>query len=251
MPINTGEALGMQPKSKLNCQPRTALASSRSGESRQVKIDSFPPPPVMPDAWHRLRLLLSSQVADLAAIADVMRNDMGLMIELLRFPTMRETSQGADELLDIENLVVLGGIDQLQALAASTAVLPREFKNDARFRSFEHFSLLAQRAAGIAEQLAVDQGIARPEDAYAAALVRNLGALPSILGWPVSKLHPANHNDLGPAVAKFWGLPNVLIEVIRGDREACRASSRVLIDLANTAHAHALAIEARSKPAQP
>lgn len=237
----------MERRSKLSGGRQNAIAGSRTREPQQVKTYSFPPPPVMPDAWQSLQLLLSTQVADLRAIADVIRSDVGLMIELLRLPSIMESPQRAGELLDIENLVVLAGIDQLRALAATTCVLPRELDTDVRLRSFEHYSLLAQRAAAIAEQLALNQGGARPEDAHAAALVRHLGALPSILGWDLAEFQQANYGEIGHAVAVLWGLPNSLIDVVRGDREACTAYSRALLDLANTAHAHALAREAASE----
>lgn len=177
---------------------------------------------------------------------------MGLMLELLGLPSRLESPQGPGEyLLDIEKLVVLAGIDQLRGLASKAAVFPADLQDDARMRSFEHYSALAQRAAGIAERLAINDGSAPPEDAYAAGLVRNLGALPNILAWHVPELHRVDRSKIGAAIAKSWGLPQVLIDVVRGDLEACPASSRVLLHLANMANAHALALEAELSVSRP
>ena len=73
--------------------------------------------PAHAEAAAQLQLLASSHVVDLTAISDVIRNDAGLMVQVLQF-SARKFGKGAGSAASLEELVVQLGLEQLQALAA-------------------------------------------------------------------------------------------------------------------------------------
>src|ERR1700689_5354026 len=85
--------------------------------------NEFPLPPAMPDAVLLLRLLLSSHIADLHAITDVIRNDVGLTAQLFRLAAI-ERSGRPSSTLNVGDLVVQIGLDKLKIMAAETRPNP-------------------------------------------------------------------------------------------------------------------------------
>jgi len=77
--------------------------------------------PANPQAAAQLQLLASSHVADLTAITGVIRNDAGLMLQLLQV-TARKLGKNAGSATSLEELVVQLGLEQLHALAAQVTV---------------------------------------------------------------------------------------------------------------------------------
>lgn len=79
--------------------------------------------PANAEAVAQLQLLASSHVADLNALTGVIRNDAGLMLQLLQF-SARKLGKNAGSATSIEELVVQLGLEQLQAMAAQVTVTP-------------------------------------------------------------------------------------------------------------------------------
>ena len=226
-----------------------AVTCARVPEARPIASTQFPPPPVTPGALISLELLLSNPVVDLAAIAQVIRDDIGLTLEVFRLSTAVGARPACEaSLLDVKTLVLLTGIDGLKALTQNASLFPGEHPSDFQVRSFRGYSTLARRTAMIAERLARRDWSTPSEDAYAAGLVWTLGTLPSILGWNIPELSRLNHHKIGELIAKSWGLPPVLVDVVRGDRRVCPGFSRILLDLASRAHVYALAADTEFKP---
>jgi len=78
--------------------------------------------PANAEAVAQLQLLASSHVADLTAIANVIRHDPGLIIQLLQLSARRFGKSAGSAA--IEELVVELGLEQLQALAAEVTLTP-------------------------------------------------------------------------------------------------------------------------------
>jgi len=198
----------------------------------------FPIAPVMPGALLLFRMLVSNQIADLAAIADAIRSDLGLTVHVLRLAA--EEGFGQDSgLIDLDEIVVLLGLDKLRALSEDASVLSIHPKGNAGLQTCERFSMHARLTALIAEELAGETARVRQEDAYVAGLLRHIGALPFVLGWSLPELENADTGEIGYYIAKSWHLPEALLDVIRGNREACAESSLALFDLVSTADKHA------------
>src|SRR5215813_12486337 len=77
----------------------------------------FPLPPAMPEAVLLLRLLVSGGCADLHAITEVIRNDVGLAVQLLHMAA-RECVPRVANTLSIGETVVQVGLPNLRSLAA-------------------------------------------------------------------------------------------------------------------------------------
>jgi HD-like signal output (HDOD) protein len=80
------------------------------------------PVPARPEAVAQLQLLASSHVADLDAITDVIRNDIGLTIQLLQFGA-RNLGTRAGSISSLDELVVQLGLEQLRTMAAETVLM--------------------------------------------------------------------------------------------------------------------------------
>jgi HD-like signal output (HDOD) protein len=194
---------------------------------------SFPGLPAMPDAILLLRLLLYANVADLYAITDVIRNDVGLTAQLLRLAAHEYGKHPFS--LNITDIVIDLGIDKLKKLATEIKLNPAPVKNSppqAREKFWSHARLTARIAEGIADESAP----ANRDAAYVAGLLRHIGSLPSLLGWDISLWMPCSVGELGYHMAKSWQLPSVLADVIRGDDRACTSHKAYsLLRLVNTA----------------
>ena len=212
-----------------------------------LQVAEFPPPPAMPDAVLLLRLLLSSQIADLHAIADVIRNDVGLTAQLFRLAAI-ERGGRATNILNIGDLVVQIGLEKLKDLAAETRLNPLLPQGDAA-NNRERFWLHARLTARISEELAGETTPANREASYVAGLLRHLGSLPALLGWELPGWMPANAGEIGYQMAKTWQLPAVLADVVRGDERYCTSPKAYsLLRLVNMADERAARWESTGTP---
>jgi HD-like signal output (HDOD) protein len=225
------------------------LADSKHGESLPTVLQTtdFPLPPAMPDAVLLLRLLVSSQSADLHAITDVIRNDVGLTVQLFRLAALERSGRAAST-LNIGDLVIQLGLEKLKKLAAETKLNPLQPQNAAP-QARERFWMHARLAARISEELAGEAATANREAAYVAGLLRNLGSLPALLGWEIPDWMPANIGEIAYRMAKSWQLPAVLADVVRGDDKACTSHKAYsLLRLVNMADERAARWESVGAP---
>jgi HD-like signal output (HDOD) protein len=212
-----------------------------------LQVAEFPPPPSMPDAVLLLRLLLSSHTADLHAITDVIRNDVGLTAQLFRLAAL-ERGGRATNILNVGDLVVQIGLEKLKNLAAETKLNPLHPQGNAP-RTRDRFWLHARLTARIAEELAGETTPSNREAAYVAGLLRHLGSLPAVLGWELPGWMPTGAGEIGYQMAKTWQLPVVLADVIRGDDRACTSRKAYsLLRLVNMADERAARWESTGTP---
>lgn len=229
-------------------EPLLAVGDSRRSPESSLPIPlqaaEFPLPPAMPDAVVLLRLLVSSHTVDLHAVTEVIRNDVGLTVQLLRLAA----SSRATSSLNLADIVVHAGLDKLKGLAAETKLNPLHPQNAAP-EARERFWMHARLTARIAEELAGETTPANRESAYVAGLLRHLGGLPDVLGWELPGWAPGSLGEIGYRMAKAWQLPSVLAEVICGNDSACtsqKASS--LLRLVNIADERAARWESTGTP---
>jgi HD-like signal output (HDOD) protein len=212
-----------------------------------LQAAQFPLPPAMPDTVLLLRLLLSSHTADLHAITDVIRNDVGLTARLFHLAAL-ERGGRATTILNVGDLVVQVGLEKLKNLAAETKLNPLQPQNAAP-QARERFWMHARLTARISEELAGDATPANREAAYVAGLLRHLGALPALLGWEMPSWSPGSLGEIGYGMAKAWQLPLVLADVIRGNDSACTSQkAHSLLRLVNLADERAARWESTGTP---
>jgi HD-like signal output (HDOD) protein len=202
----------------------------------------LPGPPVTPQVFLVFQMLLSNQIADLSAITEIIRSDIGLSVQVFRLAAEQEEEQ-LRGLVDIEELVVQLGISQLKTLVDDTDILSKHPKGVAGVRTFERFCNHARLTALIAEELASETASVRPEEAHIAGLLRHLGALPFVVGWKIPDLEESDTGETGYQLAKIWRLPHPLAEVISGNRDICDPSVLPLFDLVSAADKHAFRLE--------
>jgi HD-like signal output (HDOD) protein len=210
-----------------------------SGTSQGLEI---PCPAVKPEVLLFFEMLLSSRVIDLRAITEVIRTDVGLTVLLLKLAA-KERKRHAKGFVDIEDIVVLLGINRLKGVLDQATVLSGHPRGEAGLNTYDRFCMHARLTALIAEELASETATVRQEDAYVAGLLRHVGAIPFVLGWKIPELESVDTGEVGDYLARNWRLPDVLVDIIRGNREVCSSSSLALFDVVNTADKHAFRLE--------
>ena len=223
-------------------------------ETAQVEI---PDPPVFPlpgeTLFHSLPALsrtllqlewaLSAAVADLQDVTNIIRSDVGLTAQLLRFAAM-DTEGSRGGVVEIRDIVVNMGLRKLRALAAGTEALRADRNSRAGLSACERLWMHSRLTALVAEELAGRSSEIRSEDAYLAGLFSHLGDLPSLLGLVSRDLNGADSCEVGSQMANAWGFPHALADVIGGDREVCLTrESRALLDIVTAADIWAFRLE--------
>ncbi|MFZ0287375.1 MAG: HDOD domain-containing protein [Terriglobales bacterium] len=211
------------------------------------QADELPLPPAMPDAVLLLRLLLSSHVADLHAITNVIRNDVGLAVQLFRLAALEGAGRAAGS-VNVGDLIIQIGLEKLKSLAVQTRLNPLHPPNAAP-HARERFWMHARLTARISEELASETVPAHREAAYFAGLLRHLGALPAVLGWDTTEWMQGSVSEIGYQLAKAWQIPAVLADVIRGDDRFCGSKkAHSLLRLVNVADERAMQWESVGRP---
>jgi len=124
----------------------------------------------------------------------------------------------------------------LRTMAATASLAPVQKAGNADRHIIDAFWTRARLTAGTAQQLAVETSPEDAETAYVAGMLRHLGVLPLLLGWQTFGFDAADSAEMGVHMAKVWGLPSLLIDVIRGDERACTSrKSRWLLRLVDSA----------------
>ena len=230
MPISIGGMVSMF-ANHTNYRARLAVALqpslvevSRSSAFPLPGWAQFPSPPAMPNALLRLDLWLSAFVADLQGITNIIRSDIGLTAQVLRIAACEiEESRGKN--LSISEIVVLVGVERLRALVAATESLPGRFKGYPESEACERFWTHSRLTGMVAQELAYRSCVVSAEQAYLAGLLCHLGDLPSLLGWEITETDAMDSRQIGRHMAQAWGFPRDLVDVIAGDRDACRTEN--------------------------
>jgi len=228
--------------------PLTAINRNEPARPFSQGGTEYPALPAMPDSVLLLELLSSSYCADLHSITEIIRNDVGLTVELLRLAA-GEPGRRFGSILNVGNLVIEVGLERLKALATNTRIVVRQQESPDAPQLCELFWRHARRVALISEELAKRSATENPEVAYLAGLLRHLGSLPVLLGWNIAEVAPQNAGEIGSRLAKAWQFPPILVDVIRGNESACTSGrARRLLRLVNDAELWASRLEFVSFP---
>ncbi len=195
--------------------------------------------PAMADSVLLLQVLLSGPAVNLRSVAEVIRGDVGLTIQLLRLVSLEHGERQPVEASVTRN-VVHAGIDKLLALVTEIEPLSSHPRGREALRGCEQFWGRARLTALMAEELAYKNTYDDPEAAYLAGLLFHIGELPSILGWK-AELATAEPRQIAALLASEWRLPQILHDVIcGGDSDA---SSHSLLKLVREADDQARRIQ--------
>ncbi|MGA9798820.1 MAG: HDOD domain-containing protein [Terriglobales bacterium] len=194
-------------------------------EAAAVEGTSIPDLPILPTTLAQLDALLADDVVDLTALTNVVRSDLGLTIHLIRIT--RNADWASRAVPRITEIVVGLGIKHLKAIVRDIPVLPTQ-PRDLRLLACVRFWMHAQLTGLITEELASYRTNVNCEDSYIAGLLCQIGKLPILLGWKIPELESSDVASLGGALARAWGFPAALQEVIDGDRRPTSPASQSL-----------------------
>jgi HD-like signal output (HDOD) protein len=223
-------------KTRLTIAPQQCLVEGARASMFPLPGEAeFPSPPALPNTLLQLELRLSAPVADLKDITNIVRSDVGLTAQVLRLAA-REIEESPDTIVALSDIVVHVGAEKLGALAARTKPLPPHFSSHAGSTVSERFWMHSRLTALLAEELAAQCSDVSREEAYLAGLLFHLGDLPSLLGRVPTNSNGADSRHVGYRMARAWGFPRALADVIGGDREVCLTrESRALLDIVTDA----------------
>jgi len=198
-----------------------------------------PAVPAMADSAALLQVLLSCPPVDLGFLTEVIRNDVGLTIELLRLQSRDEgiPSDG----FSISKNVVHAGIGGLSVLANQVEILSGSLPGKQPGPECEPFWAHSRVTALMAEELAHKAGC-DPEEAYVVGLLFRIGELPALLGWKWDLL-TTKPRDIARILANMWRLPSRLADILSADDLQLPSESRTLLQLARVADQQALCLD--------
>jgi HD-like signal output (HDOD) protein len=238
MPINASE--GIMLANEKSTGPRLAISHGNPASKihsgyfrRKNAAPALAAPPAMADSVLLLQVLLSGPAVNLRSVADVIRNDVGLTVQLLKLVSLEEVEDGPIG-TSITRSVIHAGINRLRILAAEAEIISGHPYGRAGVRACEQFWAHARLTGLMAEELA-DKAAADTEGAYVAGLLFHLGELPAILGWEFPEVANVAPHERGEVLAREWHLPELLSDVVCGDDTRCSPESRSVLDLVRVA----------------
>ena len=189
--------------------------------------------PTMPQATLRILELASDPFTSLEHVATVVANDPALSGRVLGLANSVLFYRGT-RFEGIDRAVTHLGVMRIRSLALALHLFG--FKPGSRDRSFdyEYFWRYCLTCAVAAKMIATRQGEVDPEEAFAAAILQDIGVLACQQAHPVEygrifeskarhtrRLHEVEFEvwgydraDVGAAVAAHWGLPAHISEAI-------------------------------------
>lgn len=171
------------------------------------QLSSLPDLPVMPETILLMDLQVGVHCPALGEISQIVLADLGATLQILRLAG-REFSDPAERPVRIEDCISLLGLEAcLGAVSRQTVARSAHRAQISEF--WNHAARIASLCAVLADEIPVasDAG-----DAYLAGLLHELGALPSLLGWPLTKQIASNQGLLGLRMAQAWSLPESVID---------------------------------------
>jgi HD-like signal output (HDOD) protein len=195
----------------VNAQSRYALASRDYAEnfSPAIVADILPEVPALPETLLALDLHRLEFSFDLRGISQVILEDPGATLQILRLAG-REYGDSAGSHLRIEDCICDLGVEAcLRAVERGAMVQPSSWR--AILPCWEHARSIARFARLIAEQ--EPTGLT-PDQAYMGGLLHILGSLPDLLGWKRRDLQ-GPHDVVGLALAEVWSLPAYIQDIFR------------------------------------
>jgi hypothetical protein len=166
--------------------------------------EELPDVPVMPETLLLLELCAHGSSADLSELAQVVLGDPGATIQVIR-AVGQEGVFGDERPRRIEDCISALSV-QSCIEAASRKKVSRSMNKPGIARVWAHSIEIAKRCRLMAD------GTMRPDEAYLAGLLHELGSLPTLLEWNVGSKIPSEPMAAGLRLALEWNLPQCVAE---------------------------------------
>ena len=171
------------------------------------QLSNLPDLPVMPETILLMDLQVGARCPALGEISQIVLADLGATLQILRLAG-REFSDPAERPVRIEDCISLLGLE-----ACLVAISRQTVAGSAYRAQISEFWNHAARIASLCALLADEMPVASdPGEAYLAGLLHELGALQSLLGWPLTKQLAGNQEFLALRLAQAWSLPESVID---------------------------------------
>lgn len=214
------------PSKRRNTKPKGQTGNTADGTTRPTDWLAGALPVLPPPVFEANRLLQSLPV-DLKKVSKAIRGHSGLAAQVLGMCNSALGTTG-ERLLDIEQAVVLLGIERLRVLVLTCHLLAHaeEQLPPPASKWFWQHSFLA---GALSREIALFLGLAVSEAAYVGALLHDMGRLPllALLRPPAKSFNPHDENleeerntfgldhcEVGRIMALQWGFPVELVDVV-------------------------------------
>jgi HD-like signal output (HDOD) protein len=222
-----------------NSQPTRALLPPcfLVEEEPGVKADPLPDIPILLSTRLQLELLLQEPALDLRAVSDVVLQDLGATLQILRL-VGEEYGLADGRPIRIEDCIAsLDTQTWFEAVSAMTLE-----QNSRAATAWQH----AKQIGRYAEQLAEQEDGLRPGEGQLVGLLHEIGKLPELLGWQRSVLAHEDRAAVAAMLAEHWNLPNCVLAAAREQTEASQTAAR-WSGILRAAHACAQQEDARAR----
>ena len=207
-------------------------------EERDLCAEPLPDIPVLLSTRLQLELLLQERVLDLRAVSEVILQDLGATLQILRL--VGEEYGGADDRpIRIEDCIACLDVQVwFDAVSSITLV-----QNSHAAGAWQH----ARQIGRYAEQLAgLEEGL-RPGEGQMVGLLHEIGRLPELLGWPRAFLPYEDRSVLGAMLAEQWRLPGCVLAGVREHQAESSPTESQWAMILRAAHACAQQEDARAR----
>jgi HD-like signal output (HDOD) protein len=178
-------------------------------EEGYASADPLPDVPIMLATRLQLELLLQEPVLDLRAVSEVILEDLGATLQILRL-VGEEYAVEQERPIRIEDCIAsLNAETWFEAVSRATLV-----QNSRVLRAWQH----ARRIGQLAEQLAGQEDGLRPGEGQLVGLLHEVGRLPQLLGWQTDA-EEREDRAIGALLAEHWHLPRCVLAATREQRE--------------------------------
>jgi HD-like signal output (HDOD) protein len=212
--------------------------------------------PLLPLSVSSIVPLVQTPDSSLVEIAEVLKLDPGLTVNVLRLANSPHFNPGMEQVSSMREAVFRLGLNRVKQLVISTAAASR-LRNDVRGYNLGPGELLRHSVALAmgAEMVAKHLHIAPPEYTFTAGLLANIGKV--VLGeFLAAELEPVlnlvnqesfeqaerevlgiDNAELGAMVLAHWGLPDNIVNCVRWRLEPGRAPQpETALDLVHVGH---------------
>ena len=169
-------------------------------------VRELPDIPVLPKTLLLLDLVMQERAVDLRELAQIVLADLGATLQILRLAG-RECGCDEAPMNRIEDCISGLGLNACMN-AVSAKVVPTDGRRNAIAALWDHSQEIGLRAKLLAEER---PGV-RPEDAYLAGLLHDIGSLPDTLGWTWRR-SSADPVSVPRNMATRWSLPECVLEL--------------------------------------
>ncbi len=220
---------------------RALLPPSFLIEERDASADPLPGIPILLSTRLQLELLLQEPVLDLRAVAQVILEDVGATLQILRL-VGEEYGLAEERPIRIEDCIAsLDTRIWFQAVSGMTLV-----QNSQAASAWQH----ARQIGRYAEQLAGEQEGVRPGEAQLVGLLHEIEKLPELLGWQLSMVTPEDRAAVGALLAEHWRLPSCVLAALRKQQAGSSPSTVRWDAIMQAAHDCVEQEEARAREGQ-